>query len=149
VIHLESKGTNAMKVEPYLSFEGRADEAIEFYKKALGAKVVMLSRFKDAPPGACGGGAMAAPGEKVMHSALQIGNTTVMVSDGRCQGPAEFKGISLSISASTDADAERMFNGLAEGGKVSMPLGPSFFASRFGMVTDRFGVSWMVVSGAK
>ena len=90
---------------------------------------------------------MAVPGEKVMHAAIQIGDTIVMLSDGQCKGPAEFKGISLSISANNDADAERLFKGLAEGGRVIMPLGPSFFASRFGMIADRFGVSWMVVSG--
>ena len=138
-----------LKIEPYLSFEGRAEEAIEFYKKALGAKVTMLMRFKDAPPGACGGGAMTAPGDKVMHASLLIGDSNVMLSDGRCQGKANFQGISLSLAAANDAEAERLFNALAEGGgQVHVPMAKSFFASRFGIVADRFGVNWMVITAS-
>jgi PhnB protein len=131
-----------MQIQPYLSFEGRCDEAIEFYKKAIGAKVDMLMRFKDAPDQS-----MVSPGsaEKVMHAALRAGDATLLMSDGRCTGSANFHGIALALSAANDADAERMFNALAEGGKVNMPLAKTFFSPKFGMVADKFGVGWMIM----
>jgi PhnB protein len=131
-----------MQIQPYLSFEGRADEAIEFYKKAIGAKVDMLMRFKEAPDQS-----MVTPEskDKVMHAALRAGDTQLLMSDGRCTGNANFNGIALALSAATDADAERIFNALAEGGKVNMPLTKTFFSSKFGMVADKFGVGWMVL----
>ena len=131
-----------MQVQPYLSFEGRCDEAIEFYKTALGAKVDMLMRFKDCPDQST-----VSPGsaEKVMHAAVHIGDTQLLMSDGRCQGGANFNGIALALSAATDADAERMFNALADGGQVRMPMAKTFFSSRFGMAADKFGVGWMVL----
>jgi PhnB protein len=131
-----------MQVQPYLSFEGRCDEAIEFYKKAIGAKVDMLMRFKEAPDQS-----MTSPGsaDKVMHAALRTGDTQLLMSDGRCTGSPNFSGISLALSAASDADAERIFNALAEGGKVNMPMAKTFFSSRFGMVADKFGVGWMVL----
>jgi len=131
-----------MQIQPYLSFEGRCDEAIEFYKKAIGAKVDMLMRFKEAPDQS-----MVSPGsaEKVMHAALRAGDATLLMSDGRCTGSANFHGIALALSAANDADAERMFNALAEGGKVNMPLAKTFFLPKFGMVADKFGVGWMVL----
>jgi PhnB protein len=134
-----------MQIQPYLFFEGRAEEAIEFYRNALGAKAEMLMHFKDSPepppPGEC------APGseDKVMHASLRIGDATVMMSDGRCSGQPSFQGFSLSISASNEAEAERWFAALSDGGQVQMPLGQTFFARRFGMVADRFGVSWMII----
>jgi PhnB protein len=134
-----------MRVEPYLNFEGRCDEAIEFYKKAAGAEVQMLMRFDQAPPGVCPDGQPAEIGKKVMHASLRIGDSTVFVSDGRCSGKAKFDGISLSLSAKDDAQAQRVFNALSEGGQVSMPLGKTFFSSSFGMLQDRFGVVWMVI----
>jgi PhnB protein len=131
-----------MQIQPYLSFEGRADEAIEFYKKAIGAKVEMLMRFKEAPDQS-----MVTPEskDKVMHAALRAGDTQLLMSDGRCTGSANFNGIALALSAATDADAERIFNALAEGGKVNMPMAKTFFSSKFGMVADKFGVGWMVM----
>lgn len=137
-----------MKVEPYLDFNGRCDEAIEFYKKAVGAKVEMLMRFKDAPPDACGPGGIT-PGteNKVMHASLHIGESRIMLSDGRNTGQQKFEGITLSIAAANDADAKRYFDALAQGGKVCVPLNKTFFASSFGMVNDKFGVSWMVLAG--
>jgi PhnB protein len=134
-----------MQVQPYLFFEGRCDEAIEFYRKALGAEVTMLMRYKDSPEPPQPG--MLPPGaeNKVMHSSFQIGETTVMASDGLCSGKPDFKGISLSISVPTDNDAERLFAALEDGGKVQMPLTKTFYSSRFGMVADRFGVSWMIL----
>jgi len=135
----------AMQVQPYLFFDGRCEEAIEFYRTSLGAEVTMLMRFKDAPephqPG------MIPPGaeNKVMHANLRIGDTAVMASDGRCQGKANFQGFALSLTAATEADADRFFAALSDGGQVQMPLTKTFFSPRFGMVADRFGVSWMVI----
>jgi len=130
-----------MQVQPYLSFEGRCEEALEFYRSAVGAEVIMLSRFKDAPePGMCEPGTE----DKVMHASFRIGESVLMASDGRCQGPANFQGISLSISAGDEAEADRLFNALADGGKIEMPLSKTFWSPAFGMLTDRFGVSWMI-----
>ena len=137
-----------MLVQSYLFFDGRCDEAIEFYRRTLGAEVTMLMRFKDSPephqPG------MIPPGSenKVMHSSLRIGETTVMASDGRCLGRPSFQGFSLSLTVPNDAEAERLFAKLADGGQVQMPLAKTFFSSRFGMVADRFGVSWMIIVAA-
>ena len=133
-----------MRVEPYLFFNGRCEEAVEFYKKALGAKVAMLMRFKDSPePHAPG---MLPPGSenKVMHVSFRVGDTTVMASDGFCKGQTDFQGLSLSLTVSNEAEADRVFAALAEGGQVQMPLGKTFWSPRFGMVTDRFGLGWMV-----
>jgi PhnB protein len=132
-----------MPVTPYLMLDGRGDEAIEFYKKALGATVGMLMRFKDAPAGAC------APGtndDKVMHASLTIDGTMVMLSDGNNTGKPEFKGISLSVNAKDEAHADKMFAALSDGGKVQMAMEKTFFARRFGMVADKFGVSWMIIA---
>jgi PhnB protein len=130
-----------MQVQPYLSFEGRCEEAINFYKTAVGAEVLMLMRFKEAPDQS-----MMTPGtgDKVMHASLRVGDSTVMASDGRCMGKANFEGTSLSLTADNDADAKRLFNALADGGQIQMPLAKTFFASSFGMVADRFGVPWMI-----
>jgi PhnB protein len=138
-----------MQVEPYLTFNGRCREAIEFYEKALGAKVEAVMAFKDAPEATPPG--MLAPGwdDKVMHSAFRIGESVVMASDGMGPGAADFKGIALTLNADSDAEADRLFNALADGGQVQMPMNKTFFASRFGMVADRFGVSWMVIAGAE
>ncbi|PIF74909.1 PhnB protein [Variovorax sp. 54] len=140
-----------MKVQSYLSFEGRCDEAIAFYKKALGAEVVQLMRYSDAPAGGpagnpdagCAGG-MPGP-DKVMHSVVRVGDTELMLSDGSCSGHAEFKGIMLSLTAHSDADARQWFDALADGGQVIQPLMPTFFTSNFGMLSDRFGVGWLMV----
>ena|SRR6266540_3450506 len=130
-----------MKVEPYLFFEGRCEEALEFYHKALGAEVTMLLRFKESPdPEMCKPGAE----DKVMHANLRIGNTMVMASDGCCEGTPAFKGFSLSITLTDKAEAERLFAALSEGGAVQMPLTRTFWSPLFGMVADRFGVSWMI-----
>jgi PhnB protein len=133
-----------MQVQPYLYFDGRCEEAIEFYRRALGAEVNMLMRFKDAPDKS-----MCAPGteNKVMHASLQIGEATVLVSDGRCTGQAKFQGMALTIIVPKEAEAEKLFAALGEGGQVQMPLAKTFFSPRFGMVADRFGVSWMIYVG--
>jgi len=137
-----------MQVQPYLFFDGRSEEALEFYRKALGAEVTMLMRFKECPER--GEHAMIPPGsaEKVMHASVRIGDTSVMASDGRCQGRPSFQGFSLTLSVREDAEAERLFAALADGGKVETPLAKTFFSSRFGMLVDRFGVAWMVLVAA-
>jgi PhnB protein len=133
-----------MQVQPYLYFDGRCEEAVEFYRSALGAEVTFLMRFKDSPdphrPG------MASPGaeNKVLHMSFRIGDTTVQASDGQCLGRPSFQGFSLSLTVPDDAEAERLFAALAEGGQALMPLTKTFFSSRFGMVADRFGVSWKI-----
>jgi PhnB protein len=134
-----------MNVQPYLFFDGHCDEAIEFYQKTLGAKVEMIMRYKESPDPIPPG--MIPPGSenKIMHSSFRIGETTVMASDGNCRGQPNFQGFSLSLSAENAAEADRLFNALADGGEVQMPIGQTFFSPRFGMVADRFGVSWMVV----
>jgi PhnB protein len=134
-----------MKVEPYLFFDGRCEEAIEFYRKTLGAEVAMLMRFKDSPEPAQPG--MVPPGaeNKIMHATLRLGETTVMASDGQCGGTPKFDGFALSITAANQAEAERLFDALGEGGKVRMPLTKTFFSPCFGMLADRFGVAWMVI----
>ncbi|MCW5745500.1 MAG: VOC family protein [Alphaproteobacteria bacterium] len=134
-----------MPVQPYLFFEGRCEEAIEFYRAALGAEVSMLLRYKDSPDPLPPGMIPAGGETKVMHASFRIGDTEVMASDGRCSGKPAFQGFALSVSAANEAEADRLFAGLSEGGQVQMPLGKTFFSPRFGMVADRFGVSWMVI----
>ena len=134
-----------MNVQSYLFFNGRCEEAIEFYKKALDAKVEMLMRFKDAPEKPPAGATAPGVDDKIMHAALRIGDATVMASDGRMQGKPAFQGFSLSLDLKNKEEAERRFKALAEGGQVQMPLGKTFFATVFGMVADRFGVPWMVI----
>jgi len=131
-------------IKAYVFFDGRCDEAIEFYGRALGAEIIRLSRFGDSPDPAM---RPAGSEKKVMHAELRIRGTTLFVSDGRCTGKAVFEGFSLTIEAPTDAEAEKIFAALADGGQVQMPMGKSFFASRFGMAADRFGIVWMVISG--
>lgn len=135
-----------MHIQPYLFFDGRCDEAIAFYRQALGAEVVMLMRYGEGPDGSsqCPDGT-APPADKVMHACLQIGASQVMLSDGFCAGHPDFKGFSLSLSAADDAEARRLFNALAEGGQVQQAMTATFFSSSFGMATDRFGVAWMVL----
>jgi PhnB protein len=134
-----------MQVQPYLFFDGRCEEALDFYRSALGAEVTMLMRFKDSPVPPEPGTVPPLAGDKVMHSSFRVGEATVMASDGRCLGQPSFQGFSLSLAAPDDAEAERLFASLADGGQVQMPLTKTFFSSRFGMVADRFGVSWMVI----
>ena len=134
-----------MLVQPYLFFDGRCEEALAFYRSALGAETTTLMRFKENPEPMPAD--MCPPGsdEKVMHASFRIGETTLMASDGRATGQPVFQGFSLSLSLQTDAEAQRLFSLLSDGGQVQMPLGKTFYASSFGMVADRFGVSWMVI----
>jgi len=137
--------TNSYDLYPYLNFDGRCEEAIEFYKKAIDAVPLMVMRFKDAPPEAKAQQCGPAPAEnKIMHARLRAGNGSLMLSDGRCTNAAKFEGISLSLNVATTADAERYFKALSEGGNVLMPLAKTFFSPAFGMVADKFGIMWMV-----
>jgi PhnB protein len=131
-----------MQVQPYLFFDGRCDEALEFYKKAVGATPKMLMRFKDAPDQS-----MVSPGskDKVMHAAVEIGDATVLMSDGHCTGQTNFKGFALAFSTPSESEADKVFGALSAGGEVTMPLAKTFFSSRFGMLTDKFGVGWMIM----
>lgn len=132
-----------MQVQPYLFFDGRCEEAIEFYREKLGADITMFVRFRDVPDEQAD---MIPAGaeNKVMHARFRIGDTAVMASDGLCQGHPNFEGFCLSVTASSAADAEFMFAALSDGGSVQMPLAKTFFSPRYGMVSDRFGVSWMI-----
>ena len=133
-----------MQMQPYLFFDGKTDEAIAFYTKALGAKLVMRLSFRDSPEPMAPG--MVPPGaeDKVMHARLQIGEAVMLLSDGRCQGQANFQGFSLTPTVGDEAEARRMFTALGDGGEVRMPLGKTFFSPCFGMLADRFGVGWMI-----
>jgi PhnB protein len=135
-----------MNVEPYLFFEGRAEEALQFYQQKLGAKVDAIIRYKENPEPKYN---PPNSDNKVMHALFRIGDTKVMASDGNCAGKPSFQGFALTINAASPAEAEKRFNALAEGGQVQMPLNETFFAKSFGMVADRFGVSWMVMAGPK
>jgi PhnB protein len=131
-----------MQVQPYLFFDGRCEEAVEFYKKAVGARVERLMRWKDCPDqNSC------APqnADKVMHSHVMIGDTAVLMSDGNAKGKPDFKGFALTISAKTEAEADKLFGALSDGGQVQMPLTKTFFSPKFGMCADKFGVGWMVM----
>jgi PhnB protein len=130
-----------MQFNPYLFFEGRCQEALDFYRRAVGAEVKTLMRFKEAPDPA-----MVQPGnaEKIMHGVLTVGGRDVFVSDGQCRGQGHFQGFALTLMTATEAEAERVFNTLADGGNVRMALAKTFFSSRFGMLDDKFGVPWMV-----
>lgn len=133
-------------VTPYLFFDGRCEEAIEFYRQALGAEVEAMMRFKESPEPPPPGAVAPGSADKIMHACMRINGASVMASDGRCAGePLKFEGFSLSVNAKDEAEADRMFSALADGGEVRMPMDKTFFARRFGMVADKFGVGWMII----
>ena len=133
-------------VQPYIFFDGKCEEALEFYKGAIGAKVDMMMRFKEAPDQSQ---MQPNTGEKVMHAAFHVGTTQVLASDGHCAGKPSFQGFGLALNAKDDAEAEKLFTAVGKGGQVLQPLTKTFFASKFGMVTDKFGIMWMVIAEAK
>jgi len=135
-----------MQIEPYLFFEGRTEEALEFYKSKLGAKIEAVIRYKENPEPKYN---PPNSDNKVMHALFRIGDSKVMASDGNCTGKPSFQGFSLTFNARDEADAKQRFNALAEGGQVNLPLSETFFAKSFGMVADRFGLNWMVMAGPK
>jgi PhnB protein len=136
-----------MQVQPYLFFDGRCEEAADFYRRVLGAEVTSIMRFKDGPKPEPGEDCMTPPGadDKIMHMSLRIGDITMLASDGRCMGKPNFQGFSLTLTVPNDAKAEELFAALGDGGQVQMPMTKTFFSSRFGMVADRFGVGWMLL----
>lgn len=136
-----------MKLHPYLFLGGQAEEAIALYQRVLGAELVALMRFRESPDPLPPG--MIPPGaeDKVMHAEMRLGESVLMLSDGNCKGASRVEGVSLSLTMPDAAEADRVFAALGEGGQVQMPIGPTFFAPRFGMVADRFGVAWMVMVG--
>ena len=134
-----------MHVQPYLFFEGRCEEALDFYQRTLGAEVRMLMRFKDSPDPLPEGAIPPGADDKVMHAEFRIGESVLFASDGGCSGSSSIQGFSLSLTVKDEAEADRAFAALGDGGKVVMPIGKTFFSPRFGMVADRFGVTWMVI----
>jgi PhnB protein len=139
-----------MQVQTYLTFNGRCEEAIEFYKKTLGAKVEMMMRFSDNPeppakPESAHGCAEIGDPNKIMHSEIRIGDTVLMASDGMMNGAVEFKNFALTLNPADEAEAKRLFAALSDGGQVQQPLTKTFFSPCFGMAQDKFGLGWMVV----
>ena len=132
-----------MNVQPYVFFDGKCEEALEFYKGAIGAKVDMMMRFKEAPDQSQ---MQPNTGEKVMHAAFHVGTTQVLASDGHGAGKPSFQGFGLALNAKNDAEAEKLFTAVGKGGQVLQPLTKTFFASKFGMVSDKFGIMWMVMA---
>jgi uncharacterized glyoxalase superfamily protein PhnB len=131
-------------VQPYLFYSGRCEEALAFYEQALGAKIIMKMRFSESPEPVPAGMLQAGFEHKIMHASLTIGKMTLMASDG-CDDKSKFDGFRLALSVSTETAADSAFSALAEGGKVDMPLMKTFWSPRYGMVTDKFGVGWMVM----
>lgn len=131
-----------MSTLPYLDFNGRCEEAIEFYRQAVGASVDMLMPFKDSPE--------PMPedkdkSDKILHASMTIAGSTIMASDGFCTGAPKFAGLGMALSLPDEAAVRRAFDALGDGGQVTMPLGRTFWTPCFGMVTDRFGLCWMVM----
>ena len=138
-----------VSVQPYLFFDGKCEEALDFYKGAIGAKVEMLMRFKENPDKPDPSHMPPNSDDKVMHAAFRVGDTQVLASDGQCAGKPSFQGFGLTLNAKDDAEAEKLFAAVGKGGQVQQPLVKTFFASKFGMVTDKFGIMWMVIAEAK
>lgn len=139
---MTTASTKTASVQPYLFFGGRCEEALDFYRGALGAEIQMMMRFNESPE----------PNpelpecfhDKVMHASLRIGDTLLMASDGRCEGQAAFEGFSVSLTLGDEQEADRIFSALSAGGLITMPLEKTFWAPKFGMLQDKFGVGWMI-----
>lgn len=130
-----------MQIQPYVFFDGRCEEALEFYQQSVGAEIGMLLRYRDNPdPSTNPPGAE----DNIMHGEMRIGESTVLVSDGHCGGSPTFEGFALTLIAKSVEESERLYKALEEGGQVLVPLGKSFFSPSFGMLTDQFGVMWLV-----
>ncbi|MFZ5778781.1 MAG: VOC family protein [Pseudomonadota bacterium] len=137
-----------MIVQPYLFFDGKCEEALDFYKSAIGAKVEMMMRFGESPEKGDPDHMPPNSENKIMHASFKVGDTLVMASDGHCAGKPSFQGFALALTAKDDGEAEKLFGALGKGGQVQQPLVKTFFASKFGMLTDRYGVGWMVITQA-
>ena len=134
-----------MKVQTYLFFDGRCEEAVEFYRKTIGAEVTMLMRFKDSPEKPSEGQRPPNSGDKVMHCSFKVADTEILASDGNCTGNPNLQGFSLALQVPSEPEAKRLFAALGDGGQVQVPMVKTFFSQSFGIVADRFGVSWMVL----
>jgi PhnB protein len=134
-----------MLIQPYLHFDGHCEEAIEFYRKALGAELEMMMRYRESPDPPPPGMDLTGMEDKVMHASFRIGDSTVLASDDCSRTQTRFQGFQLSLTVADEAEAKRSFAALADGGQVTMPLTKTFFSPSFGMVADRFGVAWMVI----
>lgn len=130
-----------MHFSPYLNFDGHCKEAIEFYAELLGGEIVFMSTFAEAPDDED-----ISPGlkDKIMHAQLKIGDQVIMASDASPENYAIPQGIHITIGVDTPEEAERIYEALSEGGSVQMPLEETFWAKRFAMFSDRFGIPWMV-----
>jgi PhnB protein len=133
-----------MQIQTYLFFEGRCEEALEFYQAKLGAEIGMIMRFRENPDDPEQSNFPAGAEDKIMHAIMRIGETTVLASDGRCTGSPDFGGVSLTLMVPSEAEAERVYKALSEGGQIRMPLRKTFFSPAFGMLADPFGVGWMI-----
>lgn len=133
-----------MLTQPYLHFDGRCGEAINFYTKAIGAKCDFMIRYRESPEPTQGVD-MRGKEDWVMHSNLRIGDSVIMASDDCTGKTTSFQGFQLSLMVDTEAEAKQRFAALAEGGQVRMPLTKTFFSASFGMLSDHFGVPWMVL----
>lgn len=136
---------NHRVIHPYLFFNGCCEQAVEFYRKAVGAEVEMMMRFKESPEAPPPDKVAPGSENKIMHTSFRVGTTTVMASDGCSTGKPNFQGFSLSLAVASEAEADRVFGALADGGKVTMPLEKTFWSPRFGMLEDRFGLGWMIM----
>ena len=152
--HVEAKARKGVPaqaaagtVQPYLFFRGRCEEAINYYKAKLGAEVLMMMRFKDNPQKPDPSKVPTSLDERIMHASLRIAGAVILMSDGMRSGPCDFDCVALSLIVPSEAEADRIFNAFAADGKVTMPIGKTFFAKRFGGVTDKFGVQWQVLYG--
>jgi PhnB protein len=134
-----------MQIQPYIDFDGKCEEALAFYARALGAEVNGMMRFKEAPDQSA---VPPGSGDRIMHASFHVGDTHLLAMDGRGQGNPKFAGISLALTAADAAEVTRLFNALADGGKVAMPLAKTFFSPMFGMVIDKFGITWMILVAA-
>jgi len=133
-----------MYVQPYVFFNGRCEEALNYYSEKLGAQVIFKMHFRDAPPDP-NNPPRPELADKIMHANVQLGTTFWMASDGACDPAAgSFNGFSLSLTVEDSAIAEKSFNALADGGQVVMPFQKTFWSDGFGVVEDRFGLKWMV-----
>jgi len=139
-----STKTDNRSIQPYIFFNGSCEQAMEFYRKALGAEIDRMIRFKESPEPSSPGAIPPGFENKIMHACFHVGQTAIMASDGNSPDKASFQGFSLSLSVPTEAEADRAFHALANEGQVKMPLTKTFFSPRFGMVEDRFGIGWMI-----
>lgn len=143
-----SKGQGIMQVQTYLFFEGRCEEALDFYRNTLGAEIGQVTRFHQNPDDPEGRNYPPGAGDMIMHASFRVGETTILASDGSCGGAASFGGMSLTLQVGDPAEAERLFRALATTGHIRMPLRKTFFSPAFGMVADQFGVGWIILATA-